>query len=193
MRVAPTATVQIPPTMIRAASVAPGAASARTPRGIWTRPNSSRSHQSGRTLRAAKAPEMAIVPITISHEPRKMPSTVRLGDGQAMIATPAATESSPVTTLAARPAIPTVSIAQKPSKMNRAPMKAARLLTLQSMLKIRTPARINRRPLSSSRVQLLDRRSAAAWVSLRPNESNDAGVTNMVYLHLVDLDDQRQL
>jgi hypothetical protein len=127
-RVTPIATAQMPPTMISAASVAPGDARARTPSGTSTRPNSSSSHQSPRTLRAANAPEMLIVPITISHEPRKMPSTVRLGDGQAMVTMPAATESNPVTTLAARLSMPVVSITAKPSKMNRAPMKAARLL-----------------------------------------------------------------
>ena len=50
----------------------------------------------GSTRRAANAPEMEIVPMTISQQPRKIPSTVRLGPGQAMMAIPAAIESSPV-------------------------------------------------------------------------------------------------
>src|SRR3954449_10616858 len=66
-----------------------------------------------------------------------------------------------------------------PSKMNRAPMNVERLLTLQSMLKIRTPATISTSPLNSRVVQFRESRSAASRVSRWPNESNDAGVTYM--------------
>jgi len=122
---------------------------------------------------------MVIVPSTISHEPTKIPSTVRLGDGQAMIATPAAAERTPVRRLAGRLSMPTVRIAQRPSKMNSAPMNVARLRMLQSMLKISTPATIRTMPPVSSVVQLRARRSAASCVSRRPKPSNDAGVTNI--------------
>src|SRR3954454_20153516 len=66
-----------------------------------------------------------------------------------------------------------------PSKMNSAPMKVERLLTLQSMLKISTPAMISTKPLSSSVVQLGETCSAGSRASRWPNESNDAGVTYM--------------
>src|SRR3954449_12926264 len=66
-----------------------------------------------------------------------------------------------------------------PSKMNRAPMNVERLLTLQSMLKIRTPATISTSPLNSRVVQFRESRSAASRVRRWPNESNDAGVTYM--------------
>src|SRR3954469_6612549 len=177
--IAPMTTAQIPPTVMIAASVAPGLARARMPSGTSARPSRSSIHQSGRTLRAANAPEMLIVPSTISHEPRKIPSTVRLGDGQAMIAIPAATERPPVTRLAMRWSMPTVRIAQTPSKMNSAPMNVERLPTLQSMLKISTPAMTRAMPLTSSVVQLRASRSAASCVSRRPKPANDPGVTNI--------------
>src|SRR6476469_9821700 len=66
-----------------------------------------------------------------------------------------------------------------PSKMNSAPMKVDRLLTLQSMLKIRTPATTSTMPFNSRVVQLRASPSAASRVSRWPNESNDAGVTYM--------------
>ena len=179
IRIAPMTTAQIPPTVMIAASVAPGLARARTPSGTSARPSRSSSHQSERTLRAANAPEMLIVPSTISHEPRKIPSTIRLGDGQTMIATPAAAERTPVTRLATRLSMPTVRIAQTPSKMNSAPRNVERLRTLQSMLKISTPAMTRTMPLSSSVVQLRASPSAASCVSRRPKPANDAGVTNI--------------
>ena len=46
----------MPATVMSAASVAPGLASARTPSGISSRPTISSSHQSGSTSRAANAP-----------------------------------------------------------------------------------------------------------------------------------------
>jgi hypothetical protein len=54
-----------------------------------------------------------------------------------MIATPAAIESRPVRTLAwrTRLSMPVVSAMPSPSRMKRAPMKVARLRTLQSMLR----------------------------------------------------------
>src|SRR5919106_3294576 len=55
IRIAPTTTAQIPPTVMIAASVAPGLARARTPSGTSARPSGSGSHQSERTLPAAKA------------------------------------------------------------------------------------------------------------------------------------------
>src|SRR6476619_3360191 len=72
-----------------------------------------------------------------------------------------------------------------PSKMNSAPMNVERLLTLQSMLKIRTPATTSTRPLNSRAVQLRAIPSAASRVSRWPNESNDAGVTYMVVLQSI--------
>src|ERR671919_3188887 len=55
IRIAPTTTAQIPPTVMIAASVAPGLATARTPSGSSARPSGSGRHQSERTLPAAKA------------------------------------------------------------------------------------------------------------------------------------------
>ena len=62
----------------------------------------SSSHQFGSTRRAANAPEIVSVPMTISHEPRKMASVTRPGSGQTMMAIPAAIDSSPVMTLVCR-------------------------------------------------------------------------------------------
>ena len=101
-RITPTATAQIPTTVTMAARVAPGLASASTPSGTSSRPRISSNHQSGRTLRAAKAPEIVMVPITISHDPRKIATATIPGAGQMMIATPTAIERSPVMTLARR-------------------------------------------------------------------------------------------
>src|SRR5918996_407555 len=55
IRIARTTTAQIPPTVMIAASVAPGLARARTPSGSSARPSGSGSHQSEGTLPAAKA------------------------------------------------------------------------------------------------------------------------------------------
>ena len=63
--------------------------------------------------------------------------------------------------------------------MNSAPMNVARLRTLQSMLKISTPAMTRTMPLNSSVVQLRASRSAASCVSRRPKLVNEAGVTNI--------------
>ena len=91
------------------------------------------------------------------------------GWGQAMIAMPVAIESSPETTLArrTRASMPEMSARETPSKMNRAPMKVASELTVQSMLKTSTPARISARPLRSRTHQFAWR--ARGW-------RNDHGV-----------------
>jgi hypothetical protein len=95
------------------------------------------------------------------------------GPGHTMIAMPAAIESSPLRALAGltRASMPDVSIAEKPSKMNSAPMNVARLLTLQSMLKISTPATIRTAPFRSSRHQLRASVSATLRVSLCPSDA----------------------
>ena len=94
----PTETAQMPPTVMIAASVAPGSASASTPSGISRRPTSSPIHQYGRMRRAANAAVMVTVPVTISHEPRNTATATSPGEGHTMIATPAAIEGSPATT-----------------------------------------------------------------------------------------------
>ena len=72
-----------------------------------------------------------------------------------MMATPAAIEASPATTLVRRVvrSRPSLSAPATPSRMNNAPMNADRLSRSQSMLKMSTPATINARPLSSANHQ----------------------------------------
>jgi hypothetical protein len=164
----PIAAAQIPATVMSAASVAPGLARASTPSGISRSPRMSSSHQAGNTRRAANAPEMVIVPVTISHAPSTIATATRPGPGQAMMRIPAAIDSSPVTTFArrTRASTPEVSASATPWTMNSTPMNVARLRTVQSMPKMRTPATMSSAPLSSSSHQLLATCCAASRVSL---------------------------
>jgi len=164
IRITPIATAQIPATVMSAARVAPGSASARTPSATSARPRRSSSHQSGTMRRAANAPVMVIVPITTSHAPRMIATASRPGDGQTMITTPAAMDSRPVTTFARRTrrSMPVVSASIAPWKMKSAPMNVARLLIVQSMLKIRKPATTRSAPLRRSTHQFRAI-SLAAW------------------------------
>src|SRR4051794_38223878 len=95
----PTTTAQMPPTVISAARVAPGSARASTPSGTSSRPRISHSHQPRSVSRAANAPAMVTVPMTISHAPRKMATASSPGLGRTMIATPAPIDNRPVTVL----------------------------------------------------------------------------------------------
>ena len=96
--------------------------------------------------------------------PRKIARATIPGAGQTTIAMPAAIDSSPVATLIRRTrlSIPEVSAVVTPSMMNKAPVKVARLTTLQLMLKMSTPATISSSPLTSSRHQFEATRSAAS-------------------------------
>jgi hypothetical protein len=80
------------------------------------------------------APEMARLPKTISHEPRKMATATMPGDGQAMIAMPVATDSRPLNTLVRlmRESMPRVSAVAMPCAMNSAPRNVASDRTVQS-------------------------------------------------------------
>ena len=146
--------------------------------------NVTSSHQLGTNLRAASDPEIVIVPTTINHAPRKIATATTPGPGHAMIAIPTAIESRPATTLArlTRASKPAVSDRITPSTMNSAPRKAARLLTVQSMLKMSTPATISAAPLSSSLHQLLAMLAAAWRVSLCVKSGSVPGVKNMRFL-----------
>ena len=118
--------------------------------------------------RAANAPEIAIVPTTMSHAPRKMATASTPGSGHTTIATPAAIESRPVITFTrrTRASIPVVSAVAMPWTMNSAPMNVARSRIVQSMLKIRTPATMSTAPFSSSSHQLRAICCAASRVSV---------------------------
>jgi hypothetical protein len=85
-----------------------------------------------------------------------------------MITTSAAADNSPVMTLLRETlaSMPEVSAYATPCTMKTTPRNVDRLRTLQSMLKISTPATISWRPFSSSFVQLLAIRSAASRESL---------------------------
>jgi hypothetical protein len=130
---------------------------------------------------------MVIVPTTISHAPRKIPSAVSPGPGHAMITAPAAIESSPVITLVRRaaPSIPEIRAVDAPSRMNSTPMNVARLRTDQSMLKISTPATISSRPLRSSTHQLLAIDFATSRVILRVESGVVPGATNILNLRFL--------
>jgi hypothetical protein len=85
-----------------------------------------------------------------------------------MITTPAAIDSTPAIAFArrTRTSMPLVSASAMPCTMKTAPMNVARLLIVQSMLKIREPATISTAPLSSSTHQLRPISCAASRVSL---------------------------
>ena len=131
-----------------------------------------------------------IVPTTISQAPRKIATATIPGPGHTMIATPTAIDSNPVTTLARREraSMPKVRAIEIPSKMNSAPMKVARLRTLQSIVKMRNPATISSRPLISRSGQFWATRSAPSRESFWAKSGGAVpGATNMSVLQVCDV------